>query len=353
MKKLKKEHGDKMVSLGGQDEELEDVERLPTGVFPVDLAMGGGFPKGRASEIFGPESSNKTNLILQTIRQNQIMEPDKKQVFVDVEHALEKKWVRDGMGVDLDRMIIIQPGNAEQAVDAVESFIYADDVSIVAMDSIAMLVKQTELDGDAATGSYGGASLIIGKMYRKLTAAFTAMDNAGKVGAAFLAINQIRTKMNAGPKGSDEVTPGGFPPRFVSAMRVRVYGKNEMDSTIDKAMPAWKEVNIILKKWKCPILAVNATYKMQMIKGAGREVGYVNDWNTIAAYMKELDYLTKGEKGGWVMNGETYKLLDDCKEALYGDPAALQDMKSTIIRELLELRANGGEEPSGEIPTED
>jgi len=352
LKQFQKDHGKHFATTGGQDEELVDCERMPTGIFPVDLAMGGGFPKSKCSEVFGPESSNKTNLVLQTIRQAQIMEPKKKNVFVDVEHALDKKWARDGMGVNLDNLILIQPSTAEQAVDAVSNFIYAEDVNIVAMDSIAMMMKKREMEEDAEAGSYGGAALLVGKMYRKVTGALAEMELAGKMGATFIAINQIRSKMSA-TKGSDEVTPGGFPPRFCSAMRVRVYGKNEMDTAIDKAMPSWKEVNIIIKKWKCPILAVNAVYKMQMIKGLGRSPGYINDWNTISAYMKELDYLSKGEKGGWIMNGMEFKLLEECKEALYSDPAMLQDIKTTIIKELKDLREQGDDfEATGEIPTE-
>lgn len=331
MKRIRKDHGSTIATVGGSD--FVDVDRIPTGIFAVDLAMGGGFPVGKCAIVYGPESSNKTNLILMTIIQAQIKWPQKNIVFVDAENSLDLKWVST-MGVDTNRLIVLHPEYAEQAVDFVVEFIHAEDVSMIVLDSIAALISANEIESSAEKVAVGGASLIVGKLYRKVVVAYTKVKNAGVTPPAFIAINQIRMKIGV-MFGSPETMPGGNPPKFASSMTLRVYGKNIMDKKLSPVMPAYKEVSCVLQKWKCPILAVNATYSMQMIEANGNKPGYVNDWNTVSAYMKELDYLTKSDKGGWLMGGVSYPTLEACKSALYGNPAALADMKSTMISELL------------------
>lgn len=341
--KIKKDHGQAIVQKGGED--YADTPRVPTGVFPFDLATGGGFPMGRVSIVYGPESSNKTNLALRAIAEAQRIYPDKSPVFVDVEYALDLKWARR-LGVDTDRLIVVHPEYAEQAVDMTESFLYAHDVSVVVLDSIAALTTQNEIESSAEKASVGGASLLTGRLFKKTTVSFNRLRNQGVLPPAFIAINQIRHKIGV-MYGNPETMPGGNAPKFASSMTVRVYGKNVVDKKINPTMPAFKEVNIILQKWKVPILSVNATYTMLMLDVNGRKAGHVEDWNTISSYLKELDYLGKGEKGGWVMFGEQYKTLDECKQALYSNPDLLAEAKDTIISELLE-KGVVGDSPENE-----
>lgn len=348
MKKVAKDMGANVATRGMTS--YVDVGRIPTGIFAIDLAMGGGFPEGKCSIVYGPESSNKTNLILKTIVEAQRKHPDKSVVFVDAEHALDLIWART-MGVDVDKLILIMPEHAEQAVDLIETFSYATDVSLIILDSIAALTTQREIENSSETASVGGASLLIGKLYRKVTVSYNKMKNQGQTPPAFIAINQIRSKIGV-MYGNPETMPGGNPPKFASSMTLRVYGKNILDKKIHGAMPAFKEVNCVIQKWKVPILSVNAVYTMQMIKANGNVPGFISDWNTISSYMKELDYLGKGEKGGWIMNGELYKTLDEARTALYGDPEALADMKQALITEMLAKGSNLAES-DGELPTED
>lgn len=349
LKKIHKDHGANMATIGMTG--MEDMPRVPTGIFPLDLAMGGGFPMSKCAIVYGPESSNKTNIMLGTIREAQVMFPERNAVIIDPEFALDKKWAQE-QGVDLDRLIVVQPESAEQCVDFVESFCYAEDVSVVGLDSIAALTTKNEIESSAEKVIVGGASLLVGKMYRKVLHSQRAMDNAGKAAPLFLAINQIRHKIGV-MFGNPETMPGGNPPKFASSMTVRTYGKNVVDSKVNPVMPLYKEVNCIIQKWKCPILAVNAVFKMQMLHALGNRPGFVSDWNTLQAYMKELEYLSKVEKGsGWVMHGDHYPTLDACREALYATPLLLQETKATIIAELLEkggMKSNAYDE---ETPAE-
>lgn len=348
---IKKDHGANIASQGGAD--YEQMERLPTGVFPIDLATGGGFPMGKSSIVYGPESSNKTNLILKSIIEGQIKYPDRVAVMIEPEHALDKGWARK-MGVDLDRLIVAQPESAEQAVDFVESFCYGKDVFAVYLDSIAALTTTNEIDSEAGKQIVGGASLLTGKMYRKVNVALSKMTNSGQQAPAFIAINQIRHKIGV-MFGNPETMPGGNMPKFASSMTIRVYGKNVVDKKINPAMPLFKEVSAVLQKWKCPILAVNAIYKMQMLQADGRGPGYVDDWNTVCAYMKELDYLSKSPTGGWLMSGEKYPTLKAVEDTLYhpDNIQFLQSMKVAIIAELLDAGAIAPTVDDGPPPDEE
>lgn len=343
--KFQKEHGAKVGKYGNT--EYEDVPRIPTGIFPVDLSMGGGFPMSRCSIVYGPESSNKTNLVLCAIANAQRMYPGKMCVFVDAEYALDLKWATN-FGVDAKRLIVINPETAEQVVDIIDGFMYATDVSVIVLDSIAAITTAKEIENSAEVASVGGASLLVGKLYRKVVRALNAMANKGQQPPAFIAINQIRSKIGV-MYGNPETMPGGNPPKFASSMTVRVYGKNVMDNKVSKTMPAFKEVNCVIQKWKVPIVAVASTYTMQMIKANGRSPGYVDDWNTISSYLKELDYLGKGKKG-WEFDSQEFQTLDAVRTHIYETADRLASVKATIISDLvgkgLDVMPSGEEPPS-------
>lgn len=349
MAKMQKEYGTASAKKGS--DQYADTPRLPTGIFPLDLASGGGFPMGRVSLVYGPESSNKTNITLKAIAAGQVMYPDKVAVFVDAEGSYDPDWAAL-MGIDTSRLIVMSPEYAEQAVDMVEGFLYAKDVFCVVLDSVAALCTQNEVESSAEKMAVGGASAVVGKMFRKATVSFNRMRNQGLMPPAFIGINQIRHKIGV-MFGNPETMPGGNAPKFASSFTVRVYGKNEMDKKIHPVMPAWKNVSFIIQKWKMPILATHGEFNMLMMHAPtlGEKPGWVNDWNTVSSYLKELDYLTKGEKGGWSMFGETYPTLVACKDALYSDPEVLQEAKAEIIKELL-LKGSGApaaSEEEGEV----
>lgn len=329
--KMKKEYGGSIAKMG--NEQYVDTPRLPTGIFPLDLASGGGFPMGRVSLVFGPESSNKTNICFKAIAQGQLIYPDKKAVFVDAEGAYDPVWASI-MGIDTERLIVMQPEYAEQAVDMVEAFLYAEDVFVVVLDSIAALCTQNEVESSAEKASVGGASACVGKMFRKATISFNRMRNQGLMPPAFIGINQIRFKIGV-MFGNPETMPGGNAPKYASSFTLRVYGKNEMDKKIHPVMPAWKVVTFAIHKWKMPILATTGEFKMLMQSGAGHQPGWVNDWNTIYKYLQELDYISK-EKNGYTLFGEHYPTLTAAHDYLYSQPELLQNAKSQLIAEMLD-----------------
>lgn len=314
------------------NETYSDTPRIPTGIFSFDLASGGGFPQGRVSVVFGPESGNKTNIILRAIANAQVMYPDKKAVFVDAESSYDPAWAAI-MGVNVDELLVVHPEYAEQAVDIMEAFMYATDVSMVVLDSIAALSTQNEIESSAEKASVGGSALIVGKMLKKATISFNRLRNQKIMPPAVICINQTRFKIGV-MHGNPETMPGGNQVKFAASFIVRVYSKNIMDKKVHAVLPAYKETNIDIQKWKMPIVAKTAVFTMLMVPSAGKKPGTCEDWNTVKSYLAECGYLTKGEKGGWDFDGKNYKVQEDLKDALYADIPWLLAIKDILINDL-------------------
>jgi recombination protein RecA len=321
-------HGEEVGSFGGS---LNDITRLPTGILAFDLATGGGIPRGKASLIFGAESSNKTNLVLRLMMMHQLMFPELTCIFFDIEHAWDPVWAKR-MGVDPKRVIVMKPDIAELCVDIMVQFLHAEDCGLVIVDSIAAMVTANEIGSSAEKAIVGGASISIGNMVRKST---LALAEAGKLKRypTLIYVNQVRHKFG-GPFGDPERQPGGYAPRFQASMMVRLYGNNKVDPKINKAMPTIKEVSFIIKKWKVPVLATEGKFEMAMIAHDGLEVGACDDWNAISSMLKDNGQLEKSTKG-WMALEVEYPTLQAFRDKLYGDSAFLAEVRQALIARAL------------------
>ncbi len=328
VKALKKEHGDQLISDGGKP---GNPPRLLTGVFPLDLASGGGLPRGKTTVLYGAESSGKTNVALKAIANAQREEPDKTAVFVDAEGGYDPDWA-SMMGVDNDKLVHCMPDYAEQAVDLIEAFLYAEDVSIVVLDSIAALVTANEIDSSASKMVVGGSGLVVGRLYRKSTLALNKARKDGRF-PIFLAINQIRFKIGA-THSDPEVMPGGQAFKYSSSLTIRLYGKDEVDKAIHAEVPCWKVCSGIVKKHKVPIAARNFEFRMAKVPIPSKKLkmGGMYDWATILSYMKNFELLVKG-KTGWEFQGEVYKTQDDIRQRMLDD----YDFDTTVRSGLIDL----------------
>lgn len=328
---FQKQHGAAIGSFGGS---LVDVPRLPTGVFAFDVATGGGWPRGKASILYGPESSGKTNLVLRSIRMHQLLHPDDTAVFLDIEHSWDPVWAAL-MGVDTDRVAVLSPDYAEQAVDMAESFLYADDCGMVVIDSLAALTTQNEVESSAEKQIVGGASNSIGKLCRKATIALSQVAKANRH-PTLLMVNQTRFKIGV-MFGDPEGMPGGNAPKFMASLWVRVYGKNKTDPKVSKTMPVIKDVQFVLKKWKVPVLAANGRFEMAMIPHDGLRVGECDDFSTVKSYLEGLDLFdkTSGKKGGWTICGEDYPTQQAFKDRLVNEPTWAAEFREALIKRLL------------------
>ena len=338
LKKISKEHGEAIAHEGAV---LWDAQRLRTGVFPFDLASGGGFPAGRISIVWGQESSMKTTLCLLAVAAYQQANPEMRCVFVDVETSYDPEWGAL-LGVDNDKLIYVMPDYAEQAVDIVESFLMAEDVGIVVVDSLAALITFNEADNSADRVNVGGSALVVGKLYRKATLALSRSRREGRL-PTLIAINQIRYKIGV-THGNPETMPGGQAFKFASSLTVRLYGKDENDKKVHPHLPSIKIVSGIIQKFKVPVAARNFEFRMGVIDAPdhGVTLGKVDDWNTVAAYAKDFGLIGKVDSGGWHLFGEPYPTLKEIRAAVGADADLRRMLEREIIRR--SLQAHGVED---------
>jgi recombination protein RecA len=328
--KMKAKSGEKSVlvvgSLKSEDDSYEEADRLPSGVFAFDYATGGGFPTGKISILTGPEGAGKTNLTLSAINQAQLIDPDKYQVFVDIENHFDPQWASHFI-TDMDRLLLVKVENGEDAVNKVEALMMAHDVNCIVVDSLAMLVPENELESDAGKQAVGGASAIIGKMMRKITARLSALSLAN-VYPTVICINQIRFKIGV-MFGNPESQPGGMAPKHMSGLTCRLYGRDvtaEKDPTV-----YWREMDMVIQKKKVPTLSKKASWKLCVdVTPAGDKIGSVEDWNLIVTLMKTLGFLVQ-DKAGWLFLGELYKTQAELKEYLTNNQKAMQNLKIALI----------------------
>jgi recombination protein RecA len=187
------------------------VAVIPSGALSLDLALGaGGIPRGRITEIFGPESSGKTTLALTVIAQAQKLGGI--AAYIDVEHALDPVYANK-CGVNVEAMLISQPDTGEQALEIAEALLRSGAVDIIVVDSVAALVSQAEIEGDMGDAHVALQARLMSQALRKLTAAI------GKTGTAVVFINQLREKVGI-VFGNPETTPGGRALKFYSSVRI-------------------------------------------------------------------------------------------------------------------------------------
>lgn len=191
------------------DSHAVPVECIPTGSISLDLALGGGIPKGRVIEIYGPESSGKTTLTLHAIAE--IQKQGGTAAFIDAEHALDPAYAKR-IGVDVENLLLSQPDNGEQALEIVETLVRSNAVDLIVVDSVAALVPRAEIEGDMGDSHMGLQARLMSQALRKLTGVISRSH------ATVIFINQIRMKIGV-MFGNPETTTGGNALKFYASVR--------------------------------------------------------------------------------------------------------------------------------------
>lgn len=326
-------------TIGAMGLEISDSPRLPTGIFALDLAMGGGFPQGRAGVIYGFESAMKTTLSLKLIANAQRLLPKKRAVYFDLEGSLDQEWA-ENFGVIWKDLLVVRPEHAEQCVDMYVAMMLADDVSVLVLDSIAAMVTTTELEKSAEQANVGTQGLLINKLYRKSTNALTEAQRVGSLPTPIF-INQIRYKVGV-MYGSNETVPGGPSiNQFLSSMTLRVRGE---DIYLKKGnpLPAYKKIHVTIRKWKVPILSKNCEYSIALrdLPEIPLKLGDSPSWNTVLIYLKKLGLLLQ-VKDGWELQALVagVKMVYPTQDALAGrylsDHGFADKMRKAVIDKAL------------------
>ncbi len=211
MEQIEKQFGSGAIMKLGEAHRA-NVELISSGALSLDLALGGGYPKGRVLEIYGPESSGKTTLTLHAIAE--VQKAGGTAAFIDAEHALDPVYAKK-LGVDTDNLLISQPDNGEQALEIAETLVRSNAVDLVVVDSVAALVPQAEIEGEMGDSHMGLQARLMSQALRKLTGIIS------KSKATVIFINQIRMKIGV-MFGNPETTTGGNALKFYASVRLDI-----------------------------------------------------------------------------------------------------------------------------------
>jgi recombination protein RecA len=258
---------------------LVQVNRLTTGIPPLDLILGGGIPENRVTEIFGPPSSCKSILASLIVAAKQSISPELRCVWVAIE-PFDPIWAKK-FGVDVDKLLVVTPGYAEDVVELSEALMAADDCGLVVLDSFAAMVPKQDMDNSK---SDTGSMAMVGKMlFNKILRSQRKAAQEGR-SPTFIFTNQVRFRGVFG----DLSTPGGFAPRQAAAIRLRLYANDVIDTKVHMVLPARKEVRVIIEKANIPVAGRECVSEIAMLNQPGLQVGQVNDnWKIPSAGFPE------------------------------------------------------------------
>ena len=264
--------------------ERQQVDSIPTGSIALDLAIGvGGIPRGRVTEIFGPESSGKT-----TLAQHVLAEAQKRGgvvAFIDVEHALDPGYAR-ACGVNVDELLVSQPDTGEQALEITETLIRSSGIDCVVVDSVAALVPRAEIEGEMGDSFMGVQARLMSQALRKLTGAVSRSNTA------LVFTNQLREKIGV-MFGNPETTPGGRALKFYSSLRLDIRRIETIKSGTD---PIGSRIRVkVVKNKLAPPFRV-AEFDIMYGTGISREGGLLD----VGVATEVVD-----KTGAWFTYGET------------------------------------------------
>ena len=288
-----------------------NVETFPTGAVSLDLALGGGIPKGRIIEVYGPESSGKTTLTLHAIAE--VQKKGGVAAFIDAEHALDPVYAQK-IGVNLDNLLVSQPDNGEQALEIVETLVRSNAVDLIVIDSVAALVPQAEIEGDMGDSHMGLQARLMSQALRKLTAIIS------KSKCTVIFINQLRMKIGV-MFGNPETTTGGNALKFYASLRMdirRISQIKQGDSVIGNRT----RVKVVKNKIAPPFR--EAEFDIMYNEGISRE-GDVLD----LAVGKEI----VDKSGAWFAYGgeKIGQGREASKQYLRDNPKILEEIAKKVI----------------------
>jgi len=307
---IEKQFGRGAIMKLGSRERLE-VDTIPTGAISLDLALGvGGLPRGRISEIYGPESSGKT-----TICQHIIAEAQRRggvAAFIDVEHALDSAYAA-ATGVNVDELLVSQPDTGEQALEIAETLIRSGGVDIVVVDSVAALVPRAEIEGEMGDSFVGIQARLMSQALRKLTGAVARSNTT------LLFTNQLREKIGV-MYGSPETTPGGRALKFYASVRLDIR-RIETIKTGTESVGSRVRVKVVKNKVAAPFRI--AEFDIMYGEGISMEGGLLDVG--VAA-----DIVSK--TGAWFNFGEVRlgQGREQSKEFLKSNPAVAAEIDAKI-----------------------
>jgi recombination protein RecA len=313
---ITKAYGEGSIMRLGDAHARQKIDVIPTGALALDLALGvGGLPRGRVIEIFGPESSGKTTLMLHVIASAQKL--GGLAAFIDAEHALDPAYAKR-LGVNLDDLLVSQPDSGEEALTICETLVRSNALDVIVIDSVAALVPRAELEGEMGMATMGMQARLMSQALRKLTAILS------KAKTTCVFTNQIREKIGV-MFGNPETTPGGKALKFYASVRLDIRRKESIKDSAGAAIGSHVKVKVVKNKVAPPF--VEAEFDIMFNHGINKE-------GCILEVGIENGVVDK--KGAWLQfNGE---LIGQGKEAAQKVLAEKPEIAQKIVEAILAKR---------------
>jgi recombination protein RecA len=314
---ITKAYGEGSIMRLGDARARVKIDVIPTGALAVDLALGvGGVPRGRVIEIFGPESSGKTTLMLHVIANAQ--KAGGLAAFIDAEHALDPAYAKK-LGVNLDDLLVSQPDSGEEALTICETLARSNALDVIVIDSVAALVPKAELEGEMGMATMGMQARLMSQALRKLTAVLA------KSKTTCIFTNQLREKVGV-MFGNPETTPGGKALKFYASVRIDIRRKETIKDAAGNALGNHVKVKIVKNKVAPPFR--EAEFDIMYNHGINQE-GSILD---VAIECGAVD-----KKGAWLQfDGE---LIGQGKEAAQKTLAEKPELAKKIVEAIMVKRA--------------
>lgn len=327
---IEKQFGKGSIMKLGDAADKINVQVIPTGFIQIDTALGvGGIPRGRITEIYGPESSGKTTLTLHIIAQAQ--KNGGIAAFIDAEHALDPVYA-SALGVDIDNLYVSQPDTGEQALDICEALARSNAVDLIVIDSVAALTPKAEIEGDMESSTVGLQARLMSRALRKITAV------VGKSNTAVIFINQLRDKIGV-VYGNPETTTGGKALKFFASVRIDIR-KGEAIKNGSEQIGNKCRIKIVKNKVAPPF----KTAEVDMIfgKGISRESSLLE----FAIDSKIID-----KSGSWFSyKGERIgQGKDNAKEFLLSHPEVMEEVENKLREAII----SGNSAPKDDLDGDD
>lgn len=309
--KLEKTYG-KGTVMKLSDEKVMDVPAISTGSLGLDIALGiGGIPRGRITEIYGPESSGKTTLTLHCIAEAQ--RKGGLAAFIDAEHAFDKAYA-EKLGIDTENLLISQPDNGEQALEIADHLIRSGAIDIIVIDSVAALVPKSELEGEMGDSKMGLHARLMSQALRKLTGTIS------KTGCSCIFINQLREKIGV-MFGNPETTTGGNALKFYASVRLDIRRIGQIKESADDITGNRVKVKVVKNKVAPPFKVV----EFDIMYGRG-----ISKSGEIVDLGVELNTIQKS--GSWFSyNGNKLgQGRDAVKQLIEDNPELMEELEKKI-----------------------
>ncbi|MCP2729416.1 recombinase RecA [Symplocastrum sp. BBK-W-15] len=295
------------------------VETISSGAITLDLALGGGLPKGRVIEIYGPESSGKTTLALHAVAE--VQKNGGVAAFVDAEHALDPTYSA-ALGVDIANLLVSQPDNGESALEIVDQLVRSSAVDIVVIDSVAALVPRAEIEGEMGDTQVGLQARLMSKALRKIA------GNIGRSGCTVIFLNQLRQKIGV-TYGSPEVTTGGNALKFYASVRLDI----RRIQTLKKGNEGEYGIRAKVKVAKNKVAPPFRIAEFDIIFGQG-----ISSLGCLVDLAEQTGVIVR--KGAWYSyNGENIGQGRDNTMKYLEDKSEIVDIIDKQVREKLEMGA--------------